>query len=345
MKQKQLLNALLRNDLSAFTRKVFDTVSTGDTFSDNWHLQAIAYHLEGCAVGNIKRLIITLPPRSLKSISASVAFPAWLLGHDPTSNIICVSYASELAMKHSFDTRTVLEADWYLECFPQSRINPNKNTQSEFMTTKLGFRLATSVGGSLTGRGGDLVIIDDPHKSDEVNSDTKREHVINWYRNTLVSRLNNKQTGVIIVIQQRLHEGDLAGHLLDTGEWTHLNLPAIAEEDMSIPIGPGKSYQRKVGDVLHPDKEPVAVLEKLRAEMGSYDFAAQYQQRPAPLGGGIIKWNWFKRRYTKPPVKQECDWVIQSWDTASSTGQMNDYSVCTTGLMRNGKCYLLDVLR
>ena len=345
MNEQKILNALLRENLNAFIRKTFDTVSAGDTYSGNWHLHAIAYHLMLCAQGDIRRLIITLPPRSLKSISASVAFPAWLLGHDPTRKIICVSYSYDLAVKHSIDTRVVMESEWYQRCFPHAQLNPSKNTQHEFMTKKLGYRLATSVGGTLTGRGGNLIIIDDPHKSDEVESDTKRENVITWYRNTLVSRLNDKQKDVIIVIQQRLHEDDLAGHLLAAGGWTHLNLPAIAEDAESILVGDGQYHHREEGEALHPEKEPIESLAQMKQDMGSYAFAAQYQQRPAPLGGGIIKWAWFKHRYAQIPVKQEGDWVIQSWDTASSTGQMNDYSVCTTWLIRNGNCYLLDVLR
>ncbi|MBT7953070.1 MAG: terminase, partial [Gammaproteobacteria bacterium] len=345
MNEHKIFDALLRDNLNAFIRKTFETVSTGDSFADNWHLQAIAYHLKLCAQGDIRRLIITIPPRSLKSISASVAFPAWLLGHDPTRKIICVSYANDLAIKHSLDTRIVMESDWYRRCFPHAGLNPNKNTQHEFMTTKLGYRLATSVGGTLTGRGGNLIIVDDPHKSDEVESDVKRESVINWFRNTLVSRLNDKKKDVIIVIQQRLHEEDLAGHLLEKEGWTHLNLPAIAEEAESILVGKGKYHERKVGDVLHPEKEPIEALMQMEEDTGSYAFAAQYQQRPAPLGGGIVKWAWFKQRYAQRPNKQEGDYVIQSWDTASSTGQMNDYSVCTSWLTRNGQCYLLDVFR
>ena len=124
MNEQIILNALLRENLNAFIRKTFDTVSAGDTYSDNWHLHAIAYHLMLCARGDIRRLIITLPPRSLKSISASVAFPAWLLGHDPTRKIICVSYANDLAVKHSLDTRIVMESEWYQRCFPHAQLNP-----------------------------------------------------------------------------------------------------------------------------------------------------------------------------------------------------------------------------
>lgn len=345
MNNQKVLNALLRSDLNAFTRKVFDTVSAGATFSDNWHLHAIAHYLNLCAEGKVKRLIITLPPRSLKSISASVALPAWILGRDPTQKIICVSYAHDLAIKHSLDTRAIMTSDWYQQCFKQTRINQTKNTQSEFITSQLGFRLATSVGGSLTGLGGDMIIIDDPHKSDEAESETKREGVIEWYRNTLISRLDSKLNGVIIVIQQRLHESDLAGYLLETGEWTHLNLPAIAEENESILVGPDKYYHRKENEVLHPDKEPIEVLNKLKTEMGSYIFAAQYQQRPAPLGGGMIKWAWFNTYDKDNLYSSASDQIIQSWDTASKVGEMNDWSVCTTWLFSNNRYYLLDLYR
>jgi hypothetical protein len=180
MNEQELLRALLRANLNAFIRKTFETVSAGDTFAANWHLDAIAYHLALCEQGEIKRLLITLPPRSLKSISASVAFPAWVLGRNPTRKIICVSYAADLAVKHSLDTRAVMESAWYQRCFPQAQLNPNKNTQHEFTTKKLGHRLATSVGGTLTGRGGNLIIVDDPHKSDEVESEIKRKNVIGW---------------------------------------------------------------------------------------------------------------------------------------------------------------------
>ena len=197
------------------------------------------------------------------------------------------------------------------------------------MTTCKGTRLATSIGGTLTGRGGDIIIIDDAHKPDESLSDVKRQTVIDWFSNTLMSRLNDKKEGVIIVIQQRVHEEDLAGYLLEQGGWTHLNLPAIAEDNQIIPIGENLAHYRKKGEPLHEAREPLEVLAKLKANMGSYAFAAQYQQTPAPIGGGIIKTAWF-RYYDHAPRYQQNDRIYQSWDTASKDGELNDYSVCTT---------------
>jgi hypothetical protein len=152
----------LRTDLPAFVRKTFGTVSPGSDYSPNWYIQAICHELEKVRRGETKRLAIAMPPRHLKSISASVAFPAWLLGHDPTREIICVSYAQELATKHSNDCRAVMTSEWYRRVFPGTGIDPAKNTEAEFITTARGSRLSTSVGGVLTGRGGNLIIIDDP---------------------------------------------------------------------------------------------------------------------------------------------------------------------------------------
>lgn len=344
MNPNKLFYALLRRDLSAFIQKSFNTVTPGAQYLHNWHIDAIAWHLTQVINGEIKRLIITLPPRSLKSISASVAFPAWLLGHDPSFKIICASYSQELANKHSLDTRSILESQWYRKTFPRTQLHTDKNAQHEFMTTLRGMRLATSVTGTLTGRGGNLIIIDDPHKADEVLSDAKRQSTISWYRNTLVSRLNNKEKDAIILIQQRLHEEDLAGYLLESGDWTHLNLPAIAEDDEIVPLGINKSYFRKAGDPLHQVLENKETLERLQRELGSYTFAAQYQQRPVPVGGGMVKWDWFKT-YEKPPGANVGDLIVQSWDTANKAEEIHDWSVCTTWLIQENRYYLLNVYR
>ena len=338
------LRAVLRQDLSSFIQKAFHTVAGGIAYHHNWHIDALAHHLTLVLDGRIKRLIITMPPRHLKSIAASVAFPAWALGHDPALRILCISYAQELSLKHALDCRAVMEAAWYQEIFPLTRIHPERNTQLEVMTTKRGFRLATSVGGTLTGRGGNIIILDDPHKPEEVLSDTRREAVKNWVGSTLYSRLDDKAEDAIILIQQRLHEDDLAGHFLGQGGWTHLNLPAIAEERQEIAIGDGREHVRVPGDVLHAGRELAETIEAIRRSMGSYNFAAQYQQRPAPLGGGIVEWKWF-RFYDIAPKKQPGDQLVISWDTAAKAEQINDYSVGTVWLVRGKEYYLLNVVR
>lgn len=344
MNEQDLLRSILRNDLSSFVQKCFQILAPGTSYHHNWHIDAICHQLLRCLNGEITRLIITIPPRSLKSIAVSVAFPAYVLGHNPSAQIIGVSYAQDLSQKHARDCRAVMQSPFYREIFPRTRIDRKKNAESEFMTTRKGTRIATSIGGTLTGRGGDIILIDDPHKPDESLSDVKRQNVIDWYRNTLASRLNDKEKGVIIVIQQRVHEEDLAGYLLEQGGWTHLNLPAIAEEDEVVALSGRLNHFRAKGAVLHEAREPQSVLDQLKRDMGSYAFAAQYQQTPAPAGGGIIKTDWFKY-YDVAPIKQSGDIIYQSWDTASKDGELNDFSVCTTWLKRGTQIYLLNVYR
>ena len=342
---RALFDSLLRQDLAAFTHRCFQTVVPGQTYLPNWHIEAIAYQLERCRRREIRRLIVTLPPRGLKSICASVAFPAFALGHDPSLRIVGVSYSQDLAAKHARDCRAILESAWYRRLFPYTRIDPRKNTEGEIETTARGYRLATSVGGTLTGRGGNLILIDDPMKPSERMSEVKRAAVSEWYDSTLTSRLDRKTQDAIVLIMQRLHVDDLVGHVLDKDEkWTHLNLPAIAEHEEEISLGDGRVYRRKTGELLHPEREPMAVLDELKAAMGSQAFSAQYQQAPIPPGGALIKSDWF-RFYSQAPKPTPQERIVQSWDTATKAGTTNDYSVCTTWLIRGRDYYLLDVLR
>ena len=338
-----LLHALLRSDFSSFIEKTFHTVTPGEVYHRNWHIDAIAHHLELCRQRKIKRLIITVPPRCLKSVTTSVAFPAFLLGKGPSERILCVSYSQDLALKHGSDMRAIVDAPWYRQLFPNSKVSSTGSTQFEYRTQERGFRLSTSVQGSITGRGANFIIVDDAHKADEVLSTTKRERVINWVRNTLFTRLDDKENGVIIVIQQRLLESDLVGHLLETGDWVHLNLPAIAEDYSEISVGADQVKIREPGDLLDPSRHPKHVLDELARDLGSYFFAAQYQQCPAPSGGNLVQWKWFKR-YNHPPQKRTGR-IIQSWDTANTATESSDYSVCTTWLAQDSHHYLLDVIR
>jgi predicted phage terminase large subunit-like protein len=343
---KRLVEALLREDFESFLRRVFGTLAPGQTYVPNWHIAAIAYQLERVRRGEIRRLIINMPPRSLKSIAASVAFPAFMLGHDPTRRIICVSYSGDLARKHSNDFRAVIEAPWYRSLFPTTRIGPFKNSETEIELTARGFRLATSIGGTLTGRGGDTIIIDDPLKPDDALSEVKRTGANNWFANTLLSRLDDKTTGAIIVVMQRVHMDDMTGFLLgQSDEWTVLSLPAIAESDQTIPLTRGRIHTRRPGDVLSPKREPREILDTLRLQIGSDAFYAQYQQSPVPPGGAMIKRHWIQR-YKDPPTPQPNGMILQSWDTAAKGGPDNDYSVCTTWYCApDCRLYLLDLWR
>lgn len=340
---RSALDEALRNDFRSFARKAFGVVSPDQPFRPNWHFNAIAHALELCVAGRTKRLLITLPPRSGKSILCSVALPAFILGKDPTQRIICASYAQELSAKFGRDTRAVMQTAWYQRAFPAARLSPEKQTESELMTTARGVRLSTSVGGVLTGRGGNYIIVDDAMKPEDAVSDAKRAQATNWFDGTLTSRLDDKEKGVIIVVMQRLQVEDLAGHVLAKDGYVHLNLPAIAESDTEIPVGRGDIYKRKAGETLHSGLTP-EVLARTKAELGSFLFSAQYQQQPVPLDGELVKWGWF-RTYEEEPSLQEYDRIVQSWDTAMTPGATADFSACTTWLVRKNHFYLLDVTR
>jgi predicted phage terminase large subunit-like protein len=342
----RLLRALLRQNFNAFVEKAFATLAPGQAFDPGWHLRAIGWQLERVRRGEITRLIINMPPRSLKSIMASVAFPAFLLGHDPTQRIICVSYSGDLARKHSNDFRAIMEASWYRDLFPGARIG-KKDSESEIELTARGFRLATSVGGTLTGRGGEIIIIDDPLKPDDALSETKRSAANQWFANTLLSRLDDKRTGAIVIVMQRVHMDGLTGFLLNqSNEWGLLSLPAIAEFEETIPLGNGRSHRRQFGEALSPEREPLHVLEALKLQIGSDAFSAQYQQAPAPPGGAMVKRHWVRRYADVLPSYDEQLMTLQSWDTASKGGPENDWSVCTTWILtRRKRWYLLDVWR
>lgn len=338
---------ILRNDLRSFIERSFYELNPQTKFIGGQYIDLMASRLERCRIGKSRRLIVNLPPRTLKSHAASVASTAWLLGHDPSKQIICVSYGQDLADKHARDCRTLMTSAFYRSLFPHTVLSPEKLAVNDFMTTAQGFRMSTSVGGVLTGRGADVLILDDILKPDDALSETRRKAANDWYFNTLLSRLNSKADGVIILVMQRLHQEDLVGEVLEREAWDVLALPAIAvqEERYEIESPFGKHlYQRKPGEALHPERDSLETYQRIRETVGEYNFQSQYQQSPGTLEGGYIKHEWIKF-YDPQSLPREMHEIIQSWDTASKSGEMNDYSVCTTWGLHFGRFYLLDVFR
>ena len=217
----------------------------------------------------------------------------------------------------------------------------------EFITTRQGYRLATSTGGVLTGRGADIILIDDPLKPEEALSEAQRKAANEWYDHTLYSRLNDKRHGAIVIIMQRLHEDDLIGHVLAQEGWEVLSFPAIAEADevhRIETIWGAQCFRRRQGEALHPDREPLETLDRIRRTIGEYNFAGQYQQSPAPLGGGLVKAEWFKR-YGEKDRPERFDRIVQSWDTANKATELSDFSVCTTWGVKGKDLFLLGLFR
>ncbi len=340
------VRATVRKDFYSFLVRCFTELHAGRTFSPAWHAEVLAAKLQGVREGQVKRLVVNVPPRHLKSLAASVALPAWLLGRDPTLAIINVTYAQDLSDKFARDCRAVMSSDWYQALF-ETRLASPREPLAELATTCGGSRMATSVGGVLTGRGADVILIDDPLKPIDAMSQSRRAAANDWFDSTLYSRLNDKQKGAIVIVMQRLHEDDLAGHVLGQGGWEVVSFPAVAEEDeahaFETPLAGAWAFRRLAGEALDPAREPLPALERIRATIGEMNFAAQYQQRPAPAGGGMIKAAWLQRfRLADPPP---FDRIVQSWDTANKPSELSDYSVCTTWGLKGPRFYLLNVLR
>ncbi len=340
------LAAARRQHFPLFVMKAFETLHPGaPPLELSWYLKAICHQLALVQSGEEKRLVVTVPPRHLKSVTASVAFVAFLLGHDPKAKVMVASYSQDLARHHSNQPRIIMESDWYKRIFPRTRISDRGNRALELETTAGGVRKAVSVGGSITGFGADIIIVDDCMKADEAKSPVERQRVRDWFDNTLLSRLNDKSSGKIISIQQRLHEDDLPAYMLEKG-YTHLNLPAIAERDELVAIGRTQSHHRQVGDLLNPSREDRDTLDQLRRDLGPQVFSAQYQQEPVTAEGNMIRMEWFGT-YDEAPPRHRFIKVIQSWDTGMTAAPTSDWSVCTTwGFeLAEKKWYLLDVFR
>lgn len=339
-----LYRLLLHSRLHPFLGRSFCSMNPGKALSSAYYVRGLCHALERVARGEVRRLIIEMPPRHLKSTAASIAFPAWILGRYPTKRIVCVSYNNDLAQSFSHKCRSLMNEPFYKACFPAMQFDPKKNAVAEFHTTKKGFRLATSMQGTMTGKGGDIVILDDPMKAQDTHSEAARDAVFETYQNTIATRLDDPKTGAIVVVCQRLHEDDLLGRLKQTGNWEGLSLPALALEEQTFQLGDGMEYTRSLNEALDPDRIGPEELAKIRAEIGTLSFEAEYQQRPVLPGGNLIKLEWFNT-YDTPLPHAQYEAIIQSWDTAAIPGESNDYTVCTIWGIIGNHVDLLDLHR
>lgn len=325
----------MKRSLKEFTRGCWQTIEPGREFYDNWHIDAISEHLQAVVDGKIKRLLINIPPRHMKSISAAVALPAWTWTVQPQKRFLFASYAASLSIRDSVKCRRLIDSQWYKQHFGESfSLTTDQNQKQRFENNQTGYRIATSVDGALTGEGGDIIVVDDPHNVREAESSTVRESVLEWWDQAMQSRLNDPKTGAFIIITQRVHENDLTGHILanDTeGEWEHLCLPARYEIGHPTPTKSSLGFtdpRTNEGELLWPQRIDEKTLGTLERSLGSYASASQLQQRPMPKGGGILKAEWWVpwERDDLPDI----EYVIQSWDTAFSTKEKTSYSARTT---------------
>lgn len=329
--QINLVHSLCRTHLDFFVHQVVCHLNPGNAYDDAPHVGAMCYLLERVHRGEITKAIITVPPRYLKSTVTSVAYVAWALGHDPTLKIVVASYGEKLSREHADQFRSVVTSDWYRAMFPRFRIDPRRNTAMELKTAQGGGRRAVSLGGALTGMGADMIIIDDLMKADEgAMSATERENARDYYEQTLYSRLDDKARGRIVVVQQRLHEDDIVGYLLEKGQFEHLTLPAIARRDEVLLLPRNRQFVRRIGEALSPVREPLEVLEtEIRKQVGNTTFEAQWQQDPTTSGADLLRVEHFKR-YGQELKRRHTLYTVQTWDTAYSESPNADWSVCMT---------------
>ena len=342
-RQRQL-DAILRNDFTSFTMRVFQLLLSGEQggFIMGQHIDAMCHAVQQCLDGKYNRLILEVPPRHGKSITVSTALPAFLLGRDPKAQILVASYGKELAEEHTRHTRQVIQHEEYRRLFPDTQIR--RDREGDLITTLGGRRKGVSTGGATTGFGADLVIVDDLIKADSAHSEADLRRAQDYLSSSLITRLNNQETGKVIVIQQRLSELDPVGYLREIGGYHVLSLPAIAQVHQTIPLCRGKTWPRTPGDLLFPERHSRDTLDRLEREMGKARFSAQYLQNPTPVGGNRLSREWFKS-YDFKPTREMFQFVIQSWDTGQSVEAAADYSVCTTWGLTDNQWHLIDVYR
>ncbi|HVR89853.1 MAG TPA: phage terminase large subunit [Novosphingobium sp.] len=341
MIHQDMLLQIAKTDFHTFCGVMLPYADPGGTFDDNWHIEAMAHEVTQLIGGSNRRLLVTMPPRCLKSYIMSVALPAFLLGQNPAERIVVVTYGEQLAEELSEASLRIMSSKPYQRMFPATVLTTR--TKRTLKTSAGGKRFSTTIGGAMTGMGGGWLIVDDPLNAPNAYSEALREQSNAFFDKTLSTRGDKPKTTRFIVVMQRLHEEDLAGHILRQGGWRHLKLQAKATEDALIDIGGGRQHKVTSGELLHEERLDDQVLAERLAQMGSGGVEAQYQQNPLPVTGNQIKFEWLQRYAS--PVDRGDGIVVQSWDTASKIGVANDWSVCTTWLLKDKISYLLHVWR
>lgn len=314
--------------LIAFTEQSFSIIEPGETFRDNWHLHVIAEHLEAISAGELKNLVINIPPGTMKSILVSVAWPAWEWLLDPQLRYLGASYGADLAIRDAQKTRDIITSEWYQERWPQVQIRKGSDQKLKYELTSGGWRMATSVGGRATGEHPDRKIVDDPHNAQQAESDTERNKALVWFDRTLSTRGESRGAKTVVVMQ-RLHENDMTGHILASQYgYEHLCIPMEYERVQRRTVLGSYDPRTQPRELLWPTMFDDRSVTKLKQLLGEYGSAGQLQQRPSPPGGGILKVKHFQlwlARWELPRF----EYVVQSYDGAYEEKQENDPSACT----------------
>ncbi len=351
--------------LRHFIEDAWHVVEPSAPFSSNWHIHCIADHLAAVTSGELRNLIINIPPRHGKSLIVSVFWPTWVWASRPAMCWLFSSYAEGLSIRDSLRCRRLIQSSWYQARWGRVfRLAGDQNLKHRYDNDRGGYRIATGVGGSNTGEGGDILVADDPHNVVDGESDVMRGGVLTWWDEVMSTRLNDPQTGRKVVIMQRVHGDDLTGHLLERGGYHHLCLPARFEPRVVVQGGipvpqphddcPIHGDKRSLGDLLWPSRFGEAALTSLERDLGPYGAAGQLQERPVPREGAVFQDDWFRPLPTHidlpgpsggPSLRQTLRKVL-FWDLAYSEREMADYTAAVTvGVDTADNHYVLNVWR
>jgi len=336
--------AWAKRSLSEFIRQAWPVLEPGTPYIHNWHIDLISEYMQAVNDGEIRRLIINIPPRHMKSIHVSVCYPAWSWIKRPEMRFVKVSYSDELVRNHNMKARDIIQSDWYREQWGHVyQLKSDLNRQALFENDHQGYMFATTVGGSLTGMGGDVIIIDDPQNPKMAGSEAERAASINFFTGTLQTRLNNPNAGAFILIMQRLHEKDLTGYILSEElGYEHVCLPSEATERTVIHFPKsGREIVREPGDLLNPDRFNKSTLDELKKSMGSAQYAGQMQQVPAPAEGIIFKREWMNSEYQMAPT---LSMTVQSWDMPFTKSEGSAKCAGIVLGRKGADIYILDVV-
>ena len=326
-----------------FARQAWPVVEPATAFTANWHFDAVADHLEAVSRGQIRRLLICIPPRHGKSTQVSILWLPWHWLRNPARRFLFTSYSAELAERHSVACRRVIESQWYQQRWADRfQLTADQNEKNRYENNKSGCRLAIGVGGAATGEGGDIIVVDDPHNVRYAESDTIRQTTAEWWSRVMSTRNNDPRSGARVIVMQRVHENDLAGHMLRQGGYETLILPTEYEGSTYVAGIGWHDPRTEKGELLWKERFGAAEVEEQKRDLGSYAAAAQLQQRPAPAEGGILKRAWWKLLREMP---RKFDEMIQSWDCSFKETSSSDYVVGQVWGRIGADKYLVDQVR
>lgn len=338
---KEVAHSLYRTSFAAFTRIAFSLLYPGKELTENWHLDAIAFQLERVASGECRRLMINVPPRSLKSLMTSVFLPLWMIGHDPSRTILVVSHSLDLARDLSNQFRQLLADVEIQAIFPALSNGLVKDSELDIRLPQGGGRVATSVDSNITGRGGDTIILDDLADASDAGNEEAVEKVNTYVDNVLSTRLNDPVHGAMILVMQRLAINDPSAHLASQEPWTQLIFPAVCPMDQEVRLSKHETKIWEKGELLFSSRFSEKFLKAQQLKMGKAAYSAQYLQKPLPPGGGLIEFERFGFFCDRPKL---IDKVFLSIDPASGA-DAGSYTAILKCLISNGRLYVFDVYR